>query len=43
MRALVKEATPFLAQRARKNEKKAVLDERDNVMYVFFLDMKKKA
>ena len=41
MKALVKEATPFLASRARKNEKKAEVDDRERMMYEFFLDRKK--
>jgi hypothetical protein len=41
MKALVKEATPFLASRARKNEKKASLEDREKIIYVFFLDRKK--
>lgn len=43
MKALVKEASSFLATRARKNEKKASVDDREQILYVFFLDRKKNA
>ena len=41
MKALVKEAAPFLAIKARKNEKKSSVDERELVLYAFFLNRKK--
>ena len=43
MKALVKEAAPFLVSRARKNEKKSSADDREQILYVFFLDVKKNA
>ena len=43
MRALIKGASPFLAQRSRRNEKKGSIDEREAGLYVHFLDRKKKA
>jgi len=43
MRALIREAAPFLAQRARMNEKKGSIDERETMLYLNFLDRKKKA
>ena len=41
MKALVKEAAPFLAIKARKNEKKSSVDDRELVLYAFFLNRKK--
>ena len=41
MRALVRHASSFLAQRSRKNEKKGDID--DQHLYVHFLDRKKRA
>lgn len=43
MKALVKEAAPFLASRTRKNEKKSTVDDREQSLYLFFLDRKKNA
>ncbi len=43
MRALVRQASPFLAQRSRKNEKKGAIDDREKELYRFFLDRKKRA
>jgi hypothetical protein len=42
MKALVRAASPFLAQRSRKNEKKGAIDERETTLYKHFLDRKKK-
>lgn len=41
MKALVKEATPFLVSRARKNEKKSNVDDRERAVYFHFLERKK--
>lgn len=43
MRALVRHASAFLAQRSRKNEKKGEIDEREALLYENFLDRKKRA
>lgn len=43
MKALVKEATPFLANMASMNEKKTSMDGRERVLHIFFLDWKKNA
>ena len=43
MRSLIRGASPFLAQRSRKNEKKGSIDEREAVLYATFLERKKKA
>ena len=42
MWALMKWASPFLAQRSRRNAKKGSIDEREAGLYVHFLDRKKK-
>ena len=41
MRVLVREASSFLAQRSRKNEKKTSIEERKTWLYVNFIDRKK--
>ena len=43
IRALVRHASSFLAQRSRKNEKKGSIDERELLLYQHFLDKKKRA
>ena len=43
MKALIRAASPFLAQRSRKNEKKGSIDERETTLYKHFLDRKKNA
>ena len=43
MKALVRAASPFLAQRSRKNEKKGSIDERETTLYKHFLDRKQNA
>ena len=43
MRSLIRGASPFLAQRSRRNEKKGEIDEREAVLYSTFLERKKKA
>ena len=43
MRALIREAFFFLAQRSRKNEKKGSIDEWEIGLYFNFLKRKKKA
>ena len=43
MRALIRGASLFLAQRSRKNEKKGSIEERETGLYVNFLDRKKNA
>ena len=43
MRALIRGASSFLAQRSRRNEKNGSIDEREAGLYVNFLDRKKNA
>jgi hypothetical protein len=43
MKALIRAASPFLAQRSKKNEKKGSIDERETTLYKHFLDRKKNA
>ena len=43
MRSLIRDASAFLAERSRKNEKKGSIDEREVVLYKTFLDRKKMA
>ena len=42
MRALIRGASFFLAQRSRNNEKKTSIEERETGLYVNFIDRKKK-
>ena len=43
MRALVRHASSFLAQRSRKNEKKGEIDDREKLLYEHFLERKERA
>ena len=43
MRALIREVSHYLAQRSKMNEKKCSNDEKETMLYLNFLDRKKKA
>lgn len=42
LRVLIRDTSSFLSQRSRRNENKGFIDEEEAILYVHFLDRKKR-